>query len=356
MLHFYILNKQRCEIDKICFMLHRYKGGTLILSRFSLRRNITVLVIVAYFFLPEHVSANETNIYTERRALYQKIEALTHLPWYYLAAFDQYERSKGSEQQEKLVAIEFPEHEWYGFGNITQENKQEVIDFFNGIGRDGNGDGIANRNDPEDILYTAAHILLKNGIAEEDIKISLWNYYQRDLSVKTIINTAKVYRHFQTNELTERDFPIAITHNYSYRSTWGHRRGFGGNRIHEGTDIFAHYGTPVKATTYGVIELKGWNLYGGWRIGIRDIHNIYHYYAHLNSYNEELNIGDIVKPGDVLGTVGSSGYGPPGTSGKFPPHLHYGMYKDNGKHEWSFDPYPYLRKWEQQAKRKARQN
>ena len=28
------------------------------------------------------------------------------------------------------------------------------------------------------------------------------------------------------------------------------------------------------------------------------------------------------------GGVGSSGYGPPGTSGKFPPHLHYGMYKD----------------------------
>jgi len=26
--------------------------------------------------------------------------------------------------------------------------------------------------------------------------------------------------------------------------------------------------------------------------------------------------------------------------------LHYGMYKDNGKNEWSFDPYPQLRTWE----------
>jgi peptidoglycan LD-endopeptidase LytH len=51
--------------------------------------------------------------------------------------------------------------------------------------------------------------------------------------------------------------------------------------------------------------------------------------------------------------VGSSGYGPPGTSGKFPPHLHYGMYKDNGFTEWSFDPYPHLKMWERQERLKA---
>lgn len=42
----------------------------------------------------------------------------------------------------------------------------------------------------------------------------------------------------------------------------------------------------------------------------------------------------------------------PGTSGKFPPHLHYGMYKDNGYTEWSFDPYPYLKQWERQERMK----
>src|SRR5690625_7712846 len=89
-----------------------------------------------------------------------------------------------------------------------------------------------------------------------------------------------------------------------------------------------------------------WNLYGGWRIGIRDIHNIYHYYGHLNGYEEDLKVGHIVQPGDELGSVGSSGYGPPGTSGKFPHHLHYGMSKDNGYSEWSFDPYPYIKRCE----------
>jgi murein DD-endopeptidase MepM/ murein hydrolase activator NlpD len=52
--------------------------------------------------------------------------------------------------------------------------------------------------------------------------------------------------------------------------------------------------------------------------------------------------------------VGSSGYGPPGTSGKFPPHLHYGMYKDNGVTEWSFDPYPHLAKWKRMERMSTR--
>lgn len=289
-------------------------------------------------------------MYDERLALYQKTASFTDVPWYYLAAFDQYERNIQKDKTDELIAITFPDELWYGPGNVSKDDSLTAIDLFGGIGRDGNGDGKAHSEDPEDILMTAAQLLSKNGVTEDDIKISLWHYYKRDLTVKTISNIAKVYHQFKTVSLLERHFPVNIHYNYSYRSTWGHRRGFGGNRIHEGTDIFAGYGTPVTSTTYGVVELKGWNMYGGWRIGIRDIHNIYHYYAHLNSYDENIAVGDIVKPGDVLGTVGSSGYGPPGTAGKFPPHLHYGMYKDNGHNEWSFDPYPYLLRWERMTK------
>jgi len=310
------------------------------------------LFICILAFTHQPGAADEQQSIQQRLELYKKIATVTHVPWYYLAAFDQYERNINKITEDGTIGIQFSDELWYGAGNVNKDASNEAITLFNGIGRDGNGDGQAIIDDPEDVLFTAANILLVNGWTEDDIKISLWQYYQRDLSVKTIVNIAKVYRHFQTIELLEREFPVSIRHNYSYRSTWGHRRGFGGNRIHEGTDIFANYGTPVIATTYGVVELKGWNTYGGWRIGIRDIHNIYHYYAHLNHYAKGVKIGDIVKPGDLLGTVGSSGYGPPGTAGKFPPHLHYGMYKDNGRNEWSFDPYPYLIRWE----RMARQN
>jgi len=49
--------------------------------------------------------------------------------------------------------------------------------------------------------------------------------------------------------------------------------------------------------------------------------------------------------------VGSTGYGKEGTSGKFPPHLHYGIYKFNGRTEWAFNPYPALLQWEKEAKK-----
>jgi len=283
-------------------------------------------------------------------ALYEKTEALTQIPWYYIAAIDQYERNAQKESdEEQTISIDIADDLWFGIGNITKNMDEEIITFFDGIGKDGNGDGKADPYDPEDPLYTMASMLLTYGQTEDDIKIGLWNYYQRDLTVQTIISTSRVFKKFQDIHLIKRDFPVAMDHNYSYRSTWGDSRGFGGLRIHEGTDIFAGYGTPVKSTTYGVVELKGWNLYGGWRIGIRDIFNIYHYYGHLNGYSDDIKVGQVVQPGDVLGSVGSTGYGPPGTSGKFPPHLHYGMYKDNGDSEWSFDPYPYLRKWERMA-------
>ncbi|WP_156646051.1 M23 family metallopeptidase [Lentibacillus sp. JNUCC-1] len=321
---------------------------------FSHKTKILFLGVVIFLAHPLSIYADDSaknTVWDERMALYKKTEALTLIPWYYLAAIDQYERSiKKNVPDDEMISLDMDPLEWHGAGNITLANDMDAITVFNGIGLDGDGDGKADIENPEDVLYTFAVQLMKEGPSMEDIHIALWNYYQRDLTVQTIKNTAKVYRKFQSIELTDRDFPVATNYNYSYKNTWGDRRGFGGLRIHEGTDIFADYGVPVKSTTYGVVELKGWNLYGGWRIGIRDIHNIYHYYAHMSGYTEDIKVGTVVKPGDQLGSVGSTGYGPPGTSGKFPPHLHYGMYKDNGYSEWSFDPFPYLRKWERMSK------
>ncbi|WP_323125849.1 M23 family metallopeptidase [Gracilibacillus oryzae] len=217
---------------------------------------------------------------------------------------------------------------------------------FHGTGKDGDGDGLAHIENDLDILYTVGNYLQRYGHSEQDIKAALWNYYHRDLAVLSIMNYARLMKQYNRLTFDTTSFPIPKGYNYSYRNTWGDARGFGGRRIHEGTDIFANYGTPVRATTFGIVELKGWNKFGGWRIGIRDTYNRYHYYAHLNGFAEGIEVGDIVEAGDTIGSVGSSGYGPPGTSGKFPPHLHYGMYKDDGKSEWSFDPYPYLKKWE----------
>jgi murein DD-endopeptidase MepM/ murein hydrolase activator NlpD len=319
---------------------------------------VRVVLIIGTFLLfftsslaVRDAQAQEPDPYQERMKLYKKVETITQIPWYYLGAIDQYERSirqvrRDLPKPDSTIGIYFRPEEWAGLTNPNPlEENPAIVQFFNGIGVDGNGDGKASLKSDEDVLYAFANYLLSYGIDHDNIKIGLWNYYHRDKTVGIIDGKAKMYRHFGRLDLDTQVFPVPIRSNHSYRSTWGDARGWGGRRIHEGTDIFAGYGVPVRATSYGIIEMKGWNKFGGWRIGIRDINNTYHYFAHLSGFAKDLKVGQIVEPGMVIGGVGSSGYGPPGTSGKFPPHLHYGMYKDNGITEWSFDPYPHLAKW-----------
>ncbi|SFD94735.1 Peptidase family M23 [Lentibacillus persicus] len=313
--------------------------------------SLSASVLLTFLLInPVQAENDEQELHKKRMALYKKTETVTQIPWYYIAAIDQYERNSSEEDKDdQLVSISIQDEIWYGIGNSSMIKDESIIEFFQGKGKDGNGDNKADPENPEDVLYTMANILLEYGPARDQIKIALWNFYKRDLSVQTIMNTAKVFKKFDKIELTDRAFPLDTAYNYTINSNWGDRRGFGGLRIHEGSDIFADYGTPVKSATYGVIEMKGWNLYGGWRLGIRDINNVYHYYAHMSGYNDDIKVGQVVKPGDSLGKVGSTGYGPPGTSGKFPPHLHYGLYQDDGYSEWSFDPYPHLRRWEKMS-------
>jgi peptidoglycan LD-endopeptidase LytH len=296
----------------------------------------------------------------QRLQLYKTMGAFTAVPWYYLAAVDRYERNVRNARRDipdvkEGIGIYFSPDKWSGPLNPNQDDSDPFsIQLFGGVGMDGNGDGKAERTNDEDVLFTFAHFLQAYGANEEDIRIGLWDYYHRDKTVSMITGYANIIKHTGKISFDERRFPLPLHANYSYRSTWGDRRGFGGLRIHEGTDIFANYGVPVRATTYGFVEMKGWNRFGGWRIGVRDMNNVYHYFAHLSGFEKGIQVGQIVKPGDVLGYVGSSGYGKPGTQGKFPPHLHYGTYRDNGISEWSFDPYPYLRTWERLERKRRR--
>ncbi|MCH1625547.1 M23 family metallopeptidase [Ferdinandcohnia quinoae] len=313
------------------------------------------LIALLFFANVPESSASETDqqkIYQERIDLFSKMEAITQIPWYYFAAIDQYERSvrrvrKDIPKETGLIGIYIKPEIWSGAINPDLSDTNPLsIQIFGGIGVDGNGDGIADQTNDEDVLYTIANHLLDYGFDRDNIKLALWDYYKRDKSVSLIMGKVKMYETYGTLDLDKHAFPVPLRYNYSYKNTWGSARGWGGRRMHEGTDIFAGYGTPVRATSYGIVEMKGWNRFGGWRIGIRDINNTYHYFAHLNGFADGIKVGRVVEPGMIIGSVGSSGYGPPGTSGKFPPHLHYGMYKDNGKTEWSFDPFPHLKSWE----------
>ncbi|CAI6038625.1 M23 family metallopeptidase [Cohnella sp. JJ-181] len=306
----------------------------------------------------QEIGADET----ARRELYDRVAAITGLTWQKVAAIDQYERTmsrlRPKERPLGAQAISgayvAPER-WAGELNPNAEDRLPLsIGFFGGIGRDGSGDGQADRHNDVDRLYTVVRQTMLQGPGADNMAIGLWEYYQNPRAVQRVQQFDKLYAAFGTLNLSKHAFPLPLNSVYSYRSTWGNRRGWGGVRVHEGTDIFAGQGVPVRSTCYGVVEVKGWNKFGGWRIGIRDIDNLYHYYAHLSGFDKSIHTGDVVEPGRVIGWVGSSGYGRPGTQGKFPPHLHYGVYRDRGLVEWAFDPYPMLHSWERAERRAVR--
>lgn len=146
-------------------------------------------------------------------------------------------------------------------------------------------------------------------------------------------------------------FPVAESSDnsrlsVSFEDSWMFDRSYGGERGHEGTDIMPSVNEPgrfpVVSMTDGTVESKGWLELGGYRLGIRAPHGAYFYYAHLDSY-ADIEEGDTINAGDLLGFMGDTGYGAEeGTRGKFPVHLHVGIYLYQNEQEISVNPYPAL--------------
>lgn len=124
--------------------------------------------------------------------------------------------------------------------------------------------------------------------------------------------------------------PIAKTFPYQHYADFGASRSYGYARPHLGHDMMAAVGTPVIAIESGIVEVRGWNQYGGWRVGIRSFDKKrYYYYAHLRKdkpFHEELCEGKVVKAGDVIGYVGRTGYSPNENVNNIETsHLHVGL-------------------------------
>ncbi|MCC8044244.1 MAG: M23 family metallopeptidase [Clostridiales bacterium] len=140
-----------------------------------------------------------------------------------------------------------------------------------------------------------------------------------------------------------RCFPVS-GEGFFYENTWMYERAYGGIRGHEGTDILPPENLsgiyPIVSMTDGVVEKIGWLEKGGYRIGIRSEHGGYFYYAHLDSYARDFQVGDEITVGELLGMMGDTGYGVEGTRGQFDVHLHLGIYIQTERvDELSVNPY-----------------
>lgn len=92
------------------------------------------------------------------------------------------------------------------------------------------------------------------------------------------------------------------------------------SKRHEGTDLAAGMGTPVRAPADGVVvEARRWGGYGNW-VRIRHPNGLESGYAHLSRFASGLRAGQRVLQGQVVAYVGSTG----ASTG---PHLHYEVWK-----------------------------
>ncbi|MEO6259547.1 MAG: M23 family metallopeptidase [Thermoanaerobaculia bacterium] len=116
----------------------------------------------------------------------------------------------------------------------------------------------------------------------------------------------------------------------------------GGGRKHEAIDILMPRGTPVIATEEGVVKKLFTSVPGGLTVYEFDREGRYcYYYAHLDSYASGLHEGQLLKRGELVGYVGTTGNAPKDT-----PHLHFAIFLlDADKRWWKgtpINPYPLL--------------
>lgn len=108
--------------------------------------------------------------------------------------------------------------------------------------------------------------------------------------------------------------------------SWGAPRA--GGRKHQGIDIMAPAGTPVRAAAAGRILKLFKSVRGGITVYQTDTTGqVVLYYAHLQGYAPGLKQGQSVAQGEVIAAVGQTG-------NATTPHLHFEVQRASASGKW----------------------
>ncbi len=114
----------------------------------------------------------------------------------------------------------------------------------------------------------------------------------------------------------------------SYVNDWGFPRS--GGRAHEGNDLFAPRGTPVRAPVSGTVSYATGSI-GGRQFRLAGDDGTVYLGSHMDAFGPT----GRVRAGDTIGYVGSSG-----NAAGSRPHLHFEVHPDGGP---AMNPYPLMR-------------
>ena len=127
--------------------------------------------------------------------------------------------------------------------------------------------------------------------------------------------------------------PATLQDNYHQRR---------GEASHDALDIMAPRGTPVLAVADGRVAKLFTSKPGGLTVYQFDTTERFaYYYAHLDRYAEGLAEGQLLRRGDPVGTVGSSG-----NASADAPHLHFAVHVLGHERAWwkgtPVNPFPLI--------------
>lgn len=125
-----------------------------------------------------------------------------------------------------------------------------------------------------------------------------------------------------------------------FRDDWWEPRFTPTFHLHQGTDIFAAEGTPVRAPADGVLRQAN-EAVGGLSAYVTTPDGTFLYMAHLSAFAPDQTTGQTVHAGDVVGFVGATGDAQGG-----PPHCHFEVHPRGGT---ATDPKPILDGWVAEA-------
>jgi murein DD-endopeptidase MepM/ murein hydrolase activator NlpD len=121
--------------------------------------------------------------------------------------------------------------------------------------------------------------------------------------------------------------PVVGVTKQNLRDTYNERRG---SRPHEALDIPAPRGTQVIAAGDGRVVKLFRSVAGGLTVYQFDPSEQFaYYYAHLDHYAQSLTEGMMLKRGDPIGAVGTTG-----NARDDSPHLHFAIFKLGPEKRW----------------------
>jgi murein DD-endopeptidase MepM/ murein hydrolase activator NlpD len=135
-------------------------------------------------------------------------------------------------------------------------------------------------------------------------------------------------------------FPVA---GLSYWSDdWHAYRCCPSPHLHEGLDLFAERGTPLRSVANGTITRMSYAPTSAGRTAyVTTKDGTYYCYFHLDSYPKGLHVGQRVSVGDVVGYAGNTGNATGG-----PVHLHFEIHPGGGG---AAPPKPFVDRWLSEA-------